>query len=219
MKHNKKKTMIIGGIVAAAFVTPLVVMAVMYFSNERVNTFSPATVDIEVREDGLADEQGEQLDNTIEMDDSKVVNKPVQIYDSRSNDDEELRVCFVPMWYDADDNICGSVFSIGTPTMSGTALTYTDGDKSITLNLDADWESNGWRYSDPNDTTNPGDGYFYYSGSLKYGKLTPQLLDRVELSDDAYVLTTDYKLRIDVLADAIQTSGNAAGTRDWTEVP
>lgn len=206
MKHTKR-IMIIVGIVAAAFVTPLVVAAVTYLSNERVNTFSPAIVNIEVRETGLADEQGERLDNTIEIDDSKIVNKAVQIYDSRSNDDEELRVCFVPMWYDADDNICGSVFSIGTPTISGTALTYSDGDKSITLNLDEDWESSGWEYRT--------DGYFYYSGSLSSDKLTPQLLFSVVLSDDAYALTTDYKLRIDVLADAIQTSGNVTGTREW----
>lgn len=206
---QKKKTMIIGGIIAVALVTPLAVLAIMYLSNQRENTFAPASVSIEVRESGLDNEQGEQIDNIIEMDDSKEIEKPVQIYDSRSNEDEELRVCFVPMWYDTNDNLCGSLFSISTPTMSENALIYSDGDKSITLNLDTDWESSGWEYRT--------DGYFYYSGSLNSGKLTPQLLDSVQLSTAAYELTKDYRLRIDVLADAIQASGNASANRNWAE--
>ena len=79
------------------------------------------------------------------------------------------------------------------------------------------WKKNGWGYHDPNNADDPGDGYFYYSGKLKSGQLTPRLLDKVELSEAAYALTENntYRLRIDVLADAIQTSGGAESQRGW----
>lgn len=41
------------------------------------------------------------------------------------------------------------------------------------------------------------------------------LLENVELNDKAYELTDNYILKLDVLADAIQSSGNANAARDW----
>lgn len=93
-----------------------------------------------------------------------------------------------------------------------TALTYSDGDQEITLCLGENWEANGWQYSDPKDG---GDGCFYYYGQLLTGHLTPKLLEQVTLSEAAFALTKDYTLRIDVIADAVQTGGSAPDARDW----
>lgn len=211
MKINKKYTIIVSSIILTLFIAPLVVFAAVYTSNERKNSFSPGNVDIEVNEGD--NRQNETLQNELTWDvSSKSVNKPVKIYDSRTNDGEALRVCLVPMWYDKDtegnpSSVC-SIFNFNVPVQNGNTLVYTDGDMTITLNLNADWKTNGWSY-------NVEDGCFYYSGTLESGKLTPQLLDNVVLSDSAYALTETYTLRIDVLADAIQTSGNAKESRNW----
>jgi hypothetical protein len=123
------------------------------------------------------------------------------------------------MWYDKDDNgepdnVC-DVFNFGSqPTQNGNSFTYTDGDKTITLKMISGWEQNGWSYSDPNADPS-GDGCFYYTEALDNSKLTAQLLDSVELNSAAYALTEDYVFRLDVLADAIQSSGDAAATRQW----
>ncbi|MBQ8927181.1 MAG: hypothetical protein IJ055_02760 [Oscillospiraceae bacterium] len=209
MKRRQKRTMLIGGIAAALFITALAVLAALYLSRQRVNVFRPATVDIEVKEGTKKDEQ---LERTMELDEETGrVEKPVEISDTRSRAQEALRVCLVPMWYDSEERVCGSLFRIGTPAMNSeeTALVYTDGDITITLGLHEGWKESGWEYRS--------DGCFYYTGALLSGKLTPQLLDSVVLNDDAYALTEDYTLRIDVLADAIQTSGDAPATRGWTE--
>lgn len=118
------------------------------------------------------------------------------------------------MWYDFDGNVC-DIFDFSTLVFSGNTLTYTDDnntaetddDKKIILTLASDWKTNGWNY-------NSDDGFFYYSGDL-IGEETKQLLESVELDQSAYKLTGSYNLRLDVLADAIQSSGNAKNNRDW----
>ncbi len=83
------------------------------------------------------------------------------------------------------------------------------------LHLAEDWETSGWQYSDLTGTP-AGDGCFYFTGSLEQNQLTPMLLQRVKLSRTAYqTLTEDYTLRVDVLADAVQSTGSAAAAREW----
>ena len=113
------------------------------------------------------------------------------------------------MWVDRPDgNVC-NVFDFGSMTVNkaDNKIVYTDGDKIITLNLDPTWQSSGWEY-------NEDDSYFYYTGELS-SKMTPVLLTRVEVNDAAYALAADYGLMIDVLADAIQSSGDAKVDRGW----
>ena len=214
-KRNKKRIAGISAIITVLFITPLLVFAIVYQSAPRKNSFAPGSVDIEVSE---AADHGETLSKELVLDnDKKSVDKPVKIYDSRKNAGEKLRVCFVPMWVDSSGNVCNE-FNFTVPTQSGNTLVYKDGEKEIKLTLSDDWHTNGWDYSDPK-ADPPGDGCFYYSGSLLSGDLTPQLLEKVELSTEAYSLTNpalkNLSLRIDVLADAIQSSGNAAETRQW----
>ena len=223
-KNNKKKISGISGIIAALFIAPLVVFAAVYFSNERTNSFEPGSVDIVVNE---GTDEGEELKKEYPWEksgDNYIANKDVWIKDTRTNAGEVLRVSFIPMWYEMNEqkestDVLSDVFNFNKITQSGDTLTYCDhneldgdnhdNDKIITLKLKNDWDKSGWCYIAV-------DGCFYYSGSLDSDNhLTEQLLDSVELNEKAYELTENYVFRLDVLADAIQSSGNAYAARDW----
>ena len=210
MKRTKKQTAIIGALAACLFIAPLIVFAIVYLSDDRTNAFAPGSVAIQIKE---GSSKGSQLVNSgyvWETDGTTggTVEKSVEIEDTRKYPGEALRVCFVPMWYDGEGNVCNP-FSFGTPVLDedNNTLTYTDGTKSMTLTLDADWQNNHWEYR--------ADGCFYYTGTLNSDKLTAKLLQSVQLNADAYALTADYDFRLDVLADAIQISDSAADARQW----
>ncbi len=207
MKLHRKKLALICGI-TVLFAVPLIVYAAVYHSRVRTNQFVPGHVDIQVKENS---EIGEELEKTLMLDpETHSTEKMVQICDTRSGEREALRVYLVPAWYDENGNVCGTVFDFSSPVMDAeqNVLSYTDGDCIISLKLDDDWQANGWEYQADN-------GFFCYTGALQTGSLTPTLLERVELNDPAYALTESYTLRLDVLADAIQTSGNARTDRNW----
>ena len=211
MRKLKKRAVLISSGVAALFIAPLIAFAVLYSSDTRKNEFVPGSVDIEVKE-GLTHD--DELTKELTLDsDTRSVDKPVEIKDTRKHPGEKLRVMFVPVWYDSAGNVC-DVSDLGTVTPDNaenmSALTYGSGSGAITLHLAENWSDNGWSYSAP-------DRAFYYSGTLDNSKLTKQLLDSVELDENAYELADGYVLKLDVLADAIQSSGDAAGSRGWTE--
>lgn len=224
MKSKKKLPIIFSSIIAILFITPLIVLAALYFSSERKNSFVPGSVDIEVQENSAGnDVHDEMLENSLTWNENtKSVDKPVRIVDKRKYSGECLRVCLIPMWYDKDIeenpvNVC-NVFNFTVPVLNEAEneLVYTDGDKTITFKLASDWKSKGWGYSNP-DSTPEGDGFFYYTGALNSDKLTAMLIESVELNDKAYELTDNYILKIDVLADAIQVSGDSKTDRRWSE--
>lgn len=184
------------------FIIPLVVFAVVYTSNERTNNFAPGSVDVAVHE-GSGNAEGKEVKKEYHWTKDGTIysaNKDVQIKDTRKYPGEVLRVCFVPMWFDKDEhgdpaNVC-DVFNFGTPDHTNpNKLVYTDGDKTITLNLVDRWNTSGWDYRE--------DGCFYYTGELGQSDMTTTLLKSVQLNENAYALTTDYIFRLDVLADAI----------------
>lgn len=207
MKITKKQA-VIGCLIALAAAAPLTAFAIMFSSSPRVNRFQEGSVAIGVQE---SSDSGEQLTKTLTFDaEHRRADKPVLIRDTRTSPEEALRVCLVPMWYDSGGYVCGSVFDFTAPAWnsSGTALVYADGERTLTLQMDANWETNGWCYDSD-------EGWFLYTGALQDDGLTPQLLAGVVLSEEAYALTESYTLRIDVLADAVQTSGGAADVRGW----
>ena len=102
-KNNKKKISGISGIIAALFIAPLVVFAAVYFSNERTNSFEPGSVDIAVNE---GTDEGEKLEKEYPWEksgDNYIANKDVWIKDTRTNAGEVLRVSFIPMWYEMNE--------------------------------------------------------------------------------------------------------------------
>ena len=215
MKGTKKHGIIIGSIIAALFIAPLVVLAIIYTSSVRRNSFQEGSVDIEVHEENGTgpNEESEMLSKEYQWTANGsdfIANKDVKIKDTRKNPGEKLRVSLIPMWLDNEDNVCG-VFDFGSlsHTDGSDTFTYTDDDMTITLNMAQDWDTKGWEYE-------PADGCFYYSGPLNGNDLTAQLLESVEINSEVYdSLTADHKFRLDVLADAIQNSGYAAETRNW----
>ena len=241
MKKRKKKNIArINGIIAVLFIAPLIVFAAIYFSNQRKNRFLPGSVDIEVNEgnqtSGMIEDdsfiwtkRAETPNDNDESNNIYYTDKPVKIKDIRKFHGEALRVTFISMWYDIDENkevtdVYSKVFNFNNITLSGNDLVYRDhdpadgndasNDKVITLKMKSDWNTSDWRYSDPNDDPS-GDGCFYYTGELDNSQLTAQLLDSVELNSNAYGLTENYMFRLDVLADATQISADAATTREW----
>ena len=214
MRSTKKHGIIIGCLLAV--LVPLAVLAVIYLSGQRQNNFRPATLDIQVQEDGgspgsLQDEQQKTyvLPETADENGEYTVEKQVAVRDTRTHAGEMLRVCFVPVWYDGAGNVSGGVFNTGNCAMNAaqTAIVYRDGDKIMTLELEDGWQSSGWEYRS--------DGSFCYSGELGSQKLTPPLLRRVVLNEGAYEKTEAYTLRIEVLADAVQITDDAADIRGW----
>ncbi|MCR5730661.1 MAG: hypothetical protein K6G20_09955 [Ruminococcus sp.] len=217
MKKNRKKAIIISSIMVVLFIAPLIVLAVMYQSKERKNSFKPAQANIQVKEgDECSDELIKDTGYTLTADgDIYKVDKPVQIYDARENNDECLRVKFVPMWYDSDENICGGadVFSDYSKTeLENNELRFKNSFDTTLLTLklytdstNPDW-SESWEYD-------PSDECFYYKGKIESGDISETLLSEVQIPKSVYESTTEYTLHIEVLVDAIQTSGNAKNNR------
>jgi hypothetical protein len=183
-------------------------------------------VNIAVNEGNSSSDEGEELEKDytwVQSGENYIADKDVIIKDTRKKTGEVLRVTFIPMWYDMNErkeptDVLCNVFNFNTITQSGDTLIYCDhnasdgsnhsNDKIITLNLKSGWDTSGWSYQS-------NDGCFYYNGTLYSGNLTAQLLDSVELNAKAYELTENYVLKVDVLADAIQSSGNASSERNW----
>ena len=160
-KKKKKRTIIIcSSLIAVLLITPLIVFALVYYSNRRTNSFQPAEANIQVKE---GNEVGDEINNTADYkwtatDDGNFykVEKPVQIYDERKKNDEYLRVRFIPMWYDTDGNVVGgadefsdfSSFALDNEEQSqATALLFknSSGTELLKLNLDPNW-SDSWSY-------------------------------------------------------------------------
>lgn len=220
MDQRKKRIAIISSIATVLFIAPLIVFAVMYQSSERENKFQPAKANIQVKEGN------ESSDELIKTDyawtasgDNYTVTKPVEIIDVRNMNDEYLRVRFIPMWYDTDGNVVGGTdeFSdFSNIDLVGDELQFKKSDNStvlLTLKLYTDntdsennW-SNDWRYDSSEQC-------FYYKGIIQSGDISNKLLSGAQIPKAVYDATKDqYTLHIEVLADAIQTGGDAKNDR------
>ena len=60
-KLNKKHLAGFSGIIAVLFMAPLIVLAVVYHSDQRRNDFVPGSVDIKVNEGNDSSDEGEEL--------------------------------------------------------------------------------------------------------------------------------------------------------------
>ncbi len=209
MNKKRKQYIVFCVVLIALLLPPLIALAVVYYSVQRTNNFKPAEADIRIVESNSSGDELEKEYTFSQTNDVYSVDKPAAVYDVRNKNDEYLRVQFVPMWYDEDGFVCGSITVYKEITQEGNILICRDnnGAALITLYLASDWRNN-WEYKS--------DGFFYYNGPISSDKTTPDLLTKVEISSEVYdSVKDDYKLRIDVLADAVQLSGEAASHRDW----
>lgn len=228
MKKKKKRTIIIcSSLIAVLLITPLIVFAVVYHSNPRTNSFQPAEANIQVKE---GDEVGDEINNTTDYKWTATadgnfykVEKPVRIYDERKKNDEYLRVRFIPMWYETDgtnEYVVGgadefsdfsSIALDNEEQSQATALLFKNstGTELLKLNLAQNW-SNSWSYS-------TSDQCFYYKGTIKSGEISSTLLTGAQISKAVFDSTDGYILHIEVLADAVQQSGDPKTDRNWAE--
>jgi hypothetical protein len=220
MSKKKKRTIIISGIITILLIAPQIVLAVMYQSSKRENKFHPAQANVQVQEGNQSSDELINTDYTwTASGDNYTVTKPVEIIDVRGKNDEYLRVRFIPMWYDTDGNVVGGAdeFSdFSNINLVGDELQFKKSDNSkvlLTLKLytdNADSENNwnnDWRYDSSEQC-------FYYKGKIQSGDISNKLLSGAQIPKAVYDATKDqYTLHIEVLADAIQTGGDANDDR------
>ena len=218
--NGKKKKIIIGSLLALLLIPTIAAFAVVYISNSEVNKFDPAKADMQVKEGNNAADTSEALEKEYTLssvaENKYAADKPVQIVDGRSNTGEALRVSFIPMWLDAEGNVCAGiagVTDIRSIELDSTANTLTyysgegDGKSAVFTLILADGWSTDWTYQK--------EGCFYYHGSLNEDRTTSPLIAKVELSKAVYDASEGLDLRLDVLADTIQVSADADSQRSW----
>lgn len=220
MKSNTKKAVIFSCL-SLLFITSIIVYAVVYQSNDRENKFNPAKAEIQIKESGNPEEtQTSEYTGATDAAGNFNVVKTVQIYDVRNKNDEYLRVRFIPMWYDSDGNVVGGADEFSDFShidLVGNELQFKKSDNSTVLlrlklsytddgNPENDW-SNEWRYDSS-------DQCFYYKGKIQSGDISAILLSGAQIPKAVYDATKDqYTLHIEVLADAIQSGGDAKNDR------
>lgn len=221
MKKSAKIFSVCTAVVVLTALAVIVYAVVNSKANKTVkNDFYPAEISIAVQENGELNENpqtAKELEWVADGENYKA-KKQVQILnankDGENNADAYIRVCFVPHWTvtlpdgtEADVASTKGLTSFGNYPESIEGSTFTMGDVTFTLN--SDWESS-WIY-------NSTDGYFYCKNIVGIGDSTAQLLDGISMTKDAYEKIPDgVSLRVDVLADAIQTEGGAVDAR-WSE--
>ncbi len=190
------------------------------------NTFHPAEIEIAVIEDGNTTET-ETFEKTLEWTlsgDSYTANKKVTVKNRSPSEDGNyadayLRVTLIPRWSQTLSIQGTSVETDVTNVMElkdfGTLKEITISENKFQMGdvvfyLNADW-SESWFFNEQ-------DGYFYYRYIVPPGEETKPLLDHVEIAKDAFDKIDDgVQLKIDVLADGIQTVGGAVEYR-WSSV-
>jgi hypothetical protein len=185
------------------------------------NNFNPAQIEIAVQEntdsgkDKNTNDVLEKSLNWTEDEDKKgyTAKKEVtvaNVSDILSGAQGFIRVCIIPRWTvtltDADGSSVETDVGFDDCLDGMGALNqleiadneYTMGD--VTLVLDENWEKN-WIYGK--------DGYFYYRKAVTAGRSTEKLLSEVKMSKTDYDKTvkSGATLKIDVIADSIQTEG------------
>lgn len=221
MKKSAKIFSVCTAIVVLAALAVIVYAIVNSKANKTVkNDFYPAEISIAVQENGELNENSQtakELEWAADGENFKA-KKQVKILnadkDGENNADAYIRVCLVPRWTvtledgtEADIASTKEITSFGNYPTNIEGNTFTMGDVTFTLN--SDWTSS-WIY-------NSTDGYFYCKSIVGAGDLTPQLLDSISMTKEAYEKISDgVNLRVDVLSDAIQTEGGAVDAR-WSK--
>ena len=202
------------------FLTPFAVTALMLRSAERINAFRPAEQEIVISENGskavATQEKVIEWSANTNASGNHVAAKEIQLGENCNPNGGYLRVRLVPTWVDASGCVVSGVedvTDIRHIELSGDALLFKDSNDEaiITVNLDADWAAEWKTVADANDDVE----YFESLLPVKSGDAQKKLVSSVEISDDILqkAQAKNVFLRIDVLADTIQTSGNAKTDR------
>lgn len=184
---RRLRTVPLATMVLLAFIATSTLMYMTATSDIEINTFSIGTADVTIVETNVNSSSVSWGSN----------NKPVSIQNT-GEIDGVVRVMFVPVLTDGDGNVVAGDLGDMPSSISGDTIVLGD----ITLHLASNWSSY-WIYKD---------GYFYYNSVLEVGNTTQTLLTGVTLTNGELTdvsLADSVTVTIDVLADILQTSGNA----------
>ena len=221
MKSKKKTIAAAVAVSVILFLTPLVVFALMLKSAERSNQFHPAKQDIAIAEN--QSKPAETQENEIEWSETTnakgnhVTVKEVEVGEISNPNGEYLRVRLVPSWYDSSGCVVSGiedVTDICSAKIDGNTLVFMDsgGTKTIvTVNLAENW-SDKWKTVSDNGKVQ----YFETIQPIKSGDKSVKLVSSVEISDTILQTanTNNIFLRLDVLADSIQSVENNNSTTE-----
>lgn len=213
--ENKKRTAVLTGALVAAFAVPLIALAVVYMSRNLKNDFAPADINISIEENEAEPHEVATKSMTFSLADNGgySAEKQVKVLSNGTADESALQVKIVPVWYEENSgNICGSIEgSIGNISdmryqrlnEEGNSLEFLNVYNELILScrLDEYWEEK-WSYDSAKEV-------FIYKDKLDKGKKTSALISSVEIPSSVYEASEGYELHIDVLADTIQTDGEA----------
>lgn len=166
----------------------------MYFSDLTLpitNTFALGSAKVEIVEPGVDPGAVDWGTDT----------KPVQLKNSENGVPGVVRAKLIPptVYNSEGDQVPVNTGALQAP--SGNTVVMGD----FTLHLAADWQSN-WFYKD---------GWFYCNKVLAPGQTSAQLLAGLTLTDPGKADSfKDYTIKLDVLADILQTEGEAPLT-EW----
>lgn len=152
------------------------------------NILIPSKVNISVMENGsLAGDTQEY--NIFENCADKIV-KIKNIKDDKAVN-SYIRVAVVPVWKNSDTNNSSGVIT-DNPIVKDNKIVYN----SIIINLSDSWQDK-WLYCEK-------DGFFYYKDIVPVDSSTAELITSVQYSE-----TESKFLEVQILADGIQSEGNA----------
>lgn len=212
MKSKKKTIAAAAAVSVILFLTPLVVFALMLKSAERSNQFHPAKQDIAIAENQSkpAETQKNEIEwsETTNAKGNHVTVKEVEVGEISNPNGEYMRVRLVPSWYDSSGCVVSGiedVTDICSAVIEDNKLLFKDsggGDTVVTVNLAENW-SDKWKTVSDNGKVQ----YFETIQPIKSGDKSVKLVSSVEISDTILQTanTNNIFLRLDVLADSIQT--------------
>lgn len=228
IRTNKRKKKVLVAVAAACLLSGgFIVYAIndTKLSRHEDNLMFPAEIEIAVQENGASDTDP-TAEKTLQWqaeDGRYSAKKKVQIInvdqETENNADAYIRVCIIPRWTATVEGTEVDVINTASGLSEFGSLTeiviqdhtYIMGDVAFTLA--EDWDEY-WLF-------NPKDGYFYYRSSISPGDTTAPLLSNVSITEETWKKitktddgTTDViELKVDILADSIQTVGGAVETR------
>ncbi len=203
-RHLKK-----GLVVLAVCLFAVIAYAVTKTLKNANNRFYPSEADITLYENGNAVSGTNTVALTADTSgDILTADKKVEIENTSANAGQELfvRAAIYPKYENGSFDYEIYIPNEGFPeSISGN--TFTMGD--VTFNLSDNW-NDYWFY-------NSSDGFFYYKNVLANGETTEPLLQSVSIFYNNWLAQYEKgaNLKVDVLADAIQSVGGAVESR-WT---
>ena len=237
-KSKKKLYIIIASVIALAVCVPLVVYALLYYSDKKYNAFKEGEVNIQIAEK-ISDDPPTPQDTTEatlnwseESGGYRTVQKEITVKSQK--DSQYIRLMLIPSWCDSNNANAHTIAGLDKYS-DFYAMQFVNeyGEKRIdVLNaseqvifsyiLYSDFEKYWDFWQDKNHSaavTEMNQCYFYYKALVPVGETTMPLIKEIRIPDTVYNAVnsgdTNYYLYIDVIADSIEQYDDAKTVRNF----